>query len=255
LLEVRDVHTYRGQSYVLQGVSLDVPDAACTTLLGRNGMGKTTLIRSLMGLSPPSSGSIKLDGRELVGLPPFAIAKKGLALVPQGRHVFRSLSVDENLTLAARNSNGQARNGGARGWKGFARPSQQGGTSPQGWTAERVYEIFPNLKERRRNRGSDLSGGEQQMLAIGRALMTNPRILLMDEPSEGLAPVIVERVAEVIKGLRGQKLSILLVEQNYKLGVDSADYVYILSKGVVVWDGKPEQLEAEENIRQTHLGV
>jgi branched-chain amino acid transport system ATP-binding protein len=232
VLEVEDVHTHRGQSYVLQGVTLNVPDAACTTLLGRNGMGKTTLVRSLMGLSPPSSGSIKLDGRELLGLPPFAIAQRGLALVPQGRHVFRSLTVDENLNLAARNSNGQA-----------------------GWTEDRVYEIFPHLKARRNNRGADLSGGEQQMLAIGRALMTNPQILLMDEPSEGLAPVIVERVAEVIKGLRGQKLSILLVEQNYRLGVDSADYVYILSKGVVVWEGKPAALEAEEKVRQMHLGV
>jgi branched-chain amino acid transport system ATP-binding protein len=232
MLEIDNVHTYRGQSYVLQGVSLKVPDAACTTLLGRNGMGKTTLIRSLMGLSPPRSGSIKLDGEELVGLPPFAIAKRGLALVPQGRHIFVSLTVDENLTLAARSSNGDG-----------------------GWTVDRVYEIFPHLKERRHNRGGQLSGGEQQMLAIGRALMTNPRLLLMDEPSEGLAPVIVERVAEVVRGLRGQKLSILLVEQNYRLGVDSADYVYILSKGVVVWDGKPEALEVEDRVRHTHLGV
>jgi branched-chain amino acid transport system ATP-binding protein len=232
VLEIDNVHTYRGQSYVLQGVSLKVPDAACTTLLGRNGMGKTTLIRSLMGLSPPRSGSIKLDGEELVGLPPFAIAKRGLALVPQGRHIFVSLTVDENLTLAARSSNGDG-----------------------GWTVDRVYEIFPHLKERRHNRGGQLSGGEQQMLAIGRALMTNPRLLLMDEPSEGLAPVIVERVAEVVRGLRGQKLSILLVEQNYRLGVDSADYVYILSKGVVVWDGKPEALEVEDRVRHTHLGV
>jgi branched-chain amino acid transport system ATP-binding protein len=232
VLEVDNVHTHRGQSYVLQGVSLNVPDAACTTLLGRNGMGKTTLVRSLMGLSPPSSGSIKLDGRELLGMPPFAIAQRGLGLVPQGRHVFRSLTVDENLNLAARNANGET-----------------------GWTEDRVYEIFPQLKARRNNRGADLSGGEQQMLAIGRALMTNPRILLMDEPSEGLAPVIVERVAEVIKGLRGQKLSILLVEQNYRLGVDSADYVYILSKGVVVWEGKPDALEAEEKVREMHLGV
>jgi len=232
MLEVHDVHTYRGQSYVLQGVSLQIRDAACTTLLGRNGMGKTTLIRSLMGLSPPRSGSIKLGEKELMGLPPFAIANLGLALVPQGRHIFRSLTVDENLTLAARGSNGQ-----------------------NGWNLEHVYEIFPQLKARHRNSGSQLSGGEQQMLAIARALMTNPRILLMDEPSEGLAPVIVERVAEVIKGLRGQKLSILLVEQNYRLGVEAADYVYILSKGVVVWEGKPDALEAAEEVRQTHLGV
>jgi branched-chain amino acid transport system ATP-binding protein len=234
VLEIEDVHTYRGQSYVLQGLSMRVPDAACTTLLGRNGMGKTTLIRSLMGLSPPTSGSVRLDGRELLGLPPHAIAQRGLALVPQGRHVFRSLTVEENLTLAARSA---------------------GAGDGAGWTLQGVYQVFPNLAERRRNRGSDLSGGEQQMLAIGRALMTNPRILLMDEPSEGLAPVIVERVAEVLQGLRRQQLSILLVEQNYRLGVDSADHVYILSRGVVVWDGPPQALEEAEDVKHTHLGV
>ncbi|SRR6266487_3921681 len=235
MIEVEDVHTYRGQSYVLQGVTLEVRDAACTTLLGRNGMGKTTLIRSLMGLSPPRSGSIRLDDRELVGLPPFEIAQRGLALVPQGRHVFRSLTVDENLTLAARRRDGH--------------------DAASAWTLERVYDTFPNLKARRRNRGGDLSGGEQQMLAIGRALMTNPQILLMDEPSEGLAPVIVERVAEVIRSLRGQRLSILLVEQNFRLGMDAGDHVYILSKGVVVWEGPPRELEGAEDVKQTHLGV
>jgi len=234
MLEVEDVHTYRGQNYVLQGVSLMVPDAACTTLLGRNGMGKTTLIRSLMGLTPPRSGRIQMDGVDLVGKEPFDIARLGLALVPQGRHVFPSLSVEENLTLAARSQP----NGGG-----------------EGWDLERIYDLFPQLKDRRQNRGGQLSGGEQQMLAIGRALMTNPRLLLMDEPSEGLAPVIVERVAAVIQGLRGKKLSILLVEQNYRLGVDSADHVHILSKGVVVWHGEPAELEAAEDVKHTHLGV
>jgi branched-chain amino acid transport system ATP-binding protein len=234
MLEVEDVHTYRGQNYVLQGVSLMVPDAACTTLLGRNGMGKTTLIRSLMGLTPPRSGRIQMDGVDLVGKEPFDIARLGLALVPQGRHVFPSLSVEENLTLAARSQP----NGGG-----------------EGWDLERIYDLFPQLKDRRQNRGGQLSGGEQQMLAIGRALMTNPRLLLMDEPSEGLAPVVVERVAAVIQGLRGKKLSILLVEQNYRLGVDSADHVHILSKGTVVWEGKPHELEAAENVKHTHLGV
>jgi branched-chain amino acid transport system ATP-binding protein len=234
LLQVEDVHTFRGQNYVLQGVSLGVPDGACVTLLGRNGMGKTTLIRSLMGLTPPRSGRIRWDGVDLVGKEPFDIARLGLALVPQGRHVFPSLSVEENLTLAARSQP----NGGG-----------------EGWTLTRIYDLFPQLKDRRQNRGGQLSGGEQQMLAIARALMTNPRLLLMDEPSEGLAPVIVEKVAAVIQGLRGEKLSILLVEQNYRLGVDSADHVHILSKGTVVWDGKPEALEAAENIKHTHLGV
>ena len=234
MLLVEDVHTYRGQNYVIQGVTLSVPNAACVTLLGRNGMGKTTLIRSLMGLTPPRSGRIQMDGVDLVGKEPFDIARLGLALVPQGRHVFPSLSVEENLTLAAR---GQHNGGGSD------------------WNLNRVYEVFPQLESRRQHRGSQLSGGEQQMLAIGRALMTNPRLLLMDEPSEGLAPVIVEKVAAVIQSLRGEKLSILLVEQNYRLGVDSADHVHILSKGTVVWDGKPQELEAADQIKHTHLGV
>jgi branched-chain amino acid transport system ATP-binding protein len=148
--------------------------------------------------------------------------------------VFPSLSVEENLTLAAR-----------------AQPNGGGG----GWTLDRIYDLFPQLQSRRQNRGGQLSGGEQQMLAIGRALMTNPRLLLMDEPSEGLAPVIVEKVAAVIQSLRGEQLSILLVEQNYRLGVDSADHVHILSKGTVVWEGKPGELDAAENVRHTHLGV
>ncbi len=236
MLEIEDIHTYRGQSYVLQGVTMQVPDGACTTLLGRNGMGKTTLIRSLMGLSPPSAGHIRLDGEELVGLQPFEIAQKGLGLVPQGRHVFPSLTVEENLILASRRA-------------------ARGGRDGNVWDLDRVYEVFPNLRDRRRNRGGELSGGEQQMLAIGRALMSNPRILLMDEPSEGLAPVIVERVEEVIRSLRGQHLSILLVEQNYQVGVSSADHVHILSKGVVVWDGSPQELEAAEDVKHTYLGV
>jgi branched-chain amino acid transport system ATP-binding protein len=214
-----------------------VPDAACTTLLGRNGMGKTTLIRSLMGLSPPRSGHVRLDGTELVGRDPFQIAQMGLALVPQGRHVFPSLSVEENLGLAAR------------------RTSSAGGNGASHWDLDRVYETFPNLQQRRRNRGGDLSGGEQQMLAIGRALMTNPKILLMDEPSEGLAPVIVERVAEVVQSLRREHLAILLVEQNYRLGVSSADHVYILSNGAVVWEGAPGELDVAEGVKHTYLGV
>ena len=231
MLQVEDLHSYRGHSYVLQGVSLQVPDGACVTLLGRNGMGKTTLIRSLMGLTPPRSGRVAMDGVELTGRAPFEIARLGLALVPQGRHVFPSLSVEENLTLAARSGDGP------------------------GWDLPRTYELFPQLAARRRNRAGQLSGGEQQMLAIGRALMTNPRLLLMDEPSEGLAPVVVERVAEVISGLRGQRLSILLVEQNYRLGIQVADRVSILSKGVVVWEGAPAELEAADDVRHQHLGV
>ncbi len=234
MLDVEKLEAYRGQSYVLQGVTMQVPDAACTTVLGRNGMGKTTMIRTLMGLNPVASGEIRFDGTVLNRLEPNQIARLGLALVPQGRHVFPSLSVEENMTLGARKN-----------------PDGQGET----WTLERIYDFFPNLKERRRNGAGQLSGGEQQMLAIGRALMTNPQLILMDEPSEGLAPVIVQRVGEVIRLLRDQKLSILLVEQNYRLGVDSGDYIHILSKGVVVWSGSAADLEQAEDVRRMHLGV
>jgi branched-chain amino acid transport system ATP-binding protein len=236
MLEVKDVHAYRGQSYVLQGISLEAPDAACTTILGRNGMGKTTLIRTLMGLTPISGGEIKFDGRTLNRLETNQIAQLGLALVPQGRHVLPSLTVEENLTLGARRL-------------------ADGDGAGKPWTLERIYDLFSNLKERRQNRAGQLSGGEQQMLAIGRALMTNPRLVLMDEPSEGLAPVIVDRVGEIVRGLRDEKLSILLVEQNYRLGIESGDRVYILSKGTVVWQGTPAELEAHEEVRHTHLGV
>lgn len=232
MITVEDLHTYRGLSYVLQGVSLSADDGSCTALLGRNGMGKTTLIETMMGLLSPRRGSVELDGRELTGREPYQIAKQGVALVPQGRHVFPSLSVEENLTLAARGADGA-----------------------NAWTLERVYELFPNLSRRRRNRGSDLSGGEQQMLVIGRAVMTNPRVLLMDEPSEGLAPVIVDLVGEVIRQLRGDGLCVLLVEQNYGLAVEVADKLYLMANGRVVWDGTAAEIEASPQVRHHHLGV
>ena len=233
MIEVHDVHTYRGINYVLQGVSLRIGDGACTVLLGRNGMGKTTLVHTIMGMIRPRSGRITLDDDDLIGKQPFQIAQRGLALIPQGRRIFGSLTVEENLTLAARGMTG---NGDA-------------------WTPDRIYDLFPNLKERPRNRGGQLSGGEQQMLAIGRALLTNPHLLLMDEPSEGLAPVIVERIGEVMADLRRDGLGIFLVEQNYGLAVNAADVVYILSKGQVVWQGTPSELENADQVRETHLGV
>lgn len=236
MIEVRDVHTYRGINYVLQGVDLDIADSRCTVLLGRNGMGKTTLVQTLMGLLRPRPGSVCLDGTELAGLAPYAIARHGVALVPQGRHIFPSLSVEENLTLGARHHRGDAN-----------------GSAP--WTLERIYDLFPNLGARRRNRGNQLSGGEQQMLAIGRALMTNPRLILMDEPSEGLAPVIVDRVGEIIAELRTAGLGIFLVEQNYWLASHAADDIYILANGTVVWHGSSSELESSPDIREEHLGV
>ena len=228
MIKIRDVHTYRGINYVLQGVDLDISDGKCTALLGRNGMGKTTLVNTIMGLLRPRSGSIASDSAELAGLAPFQVAQRGLALVPQGRRIFGSLSVEENLTLGAR---------------------------PGAWTSSRVYDLFPQLAARRRHRGGQLSGGEQQMLAIGRALLTNPSLLLMDEPSEGLAPVIVERVGEIVSDLRDQGLGIFLVEQNYRLAVSSADRIYILSKGKIVWSGTAAELDAADDIRESHLGL
>jgi branched-chain amino acid transport system ATP-binding protein len=232
VITVDDVHTYRGLSYVLQGISLQAEDAQCTALLGRNGMGKTTLIETMMGLLSARDGDIMLDGTSLRGKEPFQIAKRGVALVPQGRHVFSSLTVEENLTLAAR-----------------------GNGEPGAWTLERIYDLFPNLGRRRKNRGSDLSGGEQQMLAIGRAVMTNPRVLLMDEPSEGLAPVIVDKVGEVIRLLKQEGLCVFLVEQNYGLAIETADRLYVLAGGQVVWQGSPAELEAADDVRHLHLGV
>ena len=228
MIEVRDLHTYRGINYVLQGVSLTIRDGSCTVLLGRNGMGKTTLVHTIMGLLRPRSGRITLGDREPGRPAPFQIAQRGIALIPQGRRIFPSLTVEENLTLGARDGE---------------------------WTLDRVYDLFGNLKERRRNRGGQLSGGEQQMLAIGRALLTNPSLLLMDEPSEGLAPVIVERIGGIIAGLRRDGLSIFLVEQNYGLAIDSADLIYILSNGRVVWQGTPGELDRTAEVRETHLGI
>ena len=232
MIEVSDLHTYRGPNYVLQGVNLRIEDGACTVLLGRNGMGKTTLVHTIMGMLRPRSGRITLGDEELVGQQPFQIARRGIALIPQGRRIFPSLTVEENLALGARSRAGD-----------------------DAWTIERVYDLFGNLAERRRHRGGQLSGGEQQMLAVGRALVANPSLLLMDEPSEGLAPVIIERVGEILADLRRGGLSIFLVEQNYGLATALADTIYILSNGRVVWQGTPGELEDSASVRETYLGV
>ena len=232
MIEVSDLHTYRGPNYVLQGVNLRIEDGACTVLLGRNGMGKTTLVHTIMGMLRPRSGRITLGDEELVGQQPFQIARRGIALIPQGRRIFPSLTVEENLALGARSRAGD-----------------------DAWTMERVYGLFRNLAERKRHRGGQLSGGEQQMLAVGRALLANPSLLLMDEPSEGLAPVIIDRVGEILADLRRGGLSIFLVEQNYGLATALADTIYILSNGRVVWQGTPGELEASASVRETYLGV
>ncbi|OFX26814.1 MAG: ABC transporter ATP-binding protein [Armatimonadetes bacterium RBG_16_67_12] len=227
MLEVSQIHTFYGPSHVLHGVSLSLGEGAIAAVVGRNGMGKTTLLRSIAGLTPPHRGAIRLAGREIAGLPPHRIARMGLGLVPQGRRIFPSLSVEENLMVAAR--------GAGR------------------WTAATVYQVFTRLADRRRHKGNQLSGGEQQMLAIGRALMTNPRCLLMDEPSEGLAPLLVDEVARVLLELKRSGLSVLLVEQNLPLALRVADAVHVLSKGQVVFAGTPEGLQAAPDVMARHL--
>ena len=231
MLELEDVHTYYGDSYVLRGLSLAVDQGRAVALLGRNGMGKTTTIRSIMGLTPPRSGSIRFKGREIAGLKSFQIAQGGIGFIPQGRHIFPSLSVRENLTMAARPGSGDV------------------------WSLEEVYRQFPILKERASLKGTSLSGGEQQMLAIARSLMTNPELLLMDEPSEGLAPLIVRQVGEIIVRLKERGISILLVEQNYPLALRVADYVYIISKGRIVFEGTGEEMEADEETKVKYLSA
>ena len=224
LLAVSEIHTYYGDSYVLQGVSLALGKGSIAVILGRNGMGKTTLIRSIAGLTPPRTGEIAYRGRSLRGRPPYAIAQGGIAIVPQGRRIFRSLSVRENLLLP---TSVLAR---------ASRPPQEGG-SGQRWDFDEVLKEFPQLAERIDHRGAALSGGEQQMLAIGRALMANPELILMDEPSEGLAPRLVLQVQEIMRRLRGRGHAILLVEQNLELAMSVADEVFVLSSGRFVFRG------------------
>jgi len=229
VLEVEDVHTYYGVSHVLQGVSLRVGEGEALGILGRNGMGKTTLIRSIIGFTPPRRGVVRLRGDDITRWPPYRMVAAGLALVPQGRRVFPSLTVRENLDVARR--------AGGR------------------WTLERVEALFPRLAERARSRAGSLSGGEQQMLAIGRALMTDPRLLLLDEPTEGLAPLLVREVGRVLGELRGAGLSILLVEQNLPLALSVVDRVHILSRGQIVHSARPHELAADEPVKSRYLGV
>jgi branched-chain amino acid transport system ATP-binding protein len=231
MLEVRDIHTYYDQSHVLQGATLDVRENEVVALLGRNGMGKTTLVRSIIGFNPPRRGSIRYRGQEIAGLEPHQISRLGVAIVPQGRRAFPSLSVAEHLSA-------------------FARPG-----SGKGWTVERLLETFPRLRERFRNSGNKLSGGEQQMLVIGRALSINADLLIMDEPSEGLSPMMIRELARIIESLRKSGMSILLVEQNLSFALSVADRVYIISKGVIECNVLPDQLRQDHELRARYLGV
>lgn len=231
MLELQNINTFYGDTHVLWDLSLNVPQGTTVAILGRNGMGKTTIIRSIMGLPAPKSGVVRFKGEQVNGLQPFQVARKGIGLCPQGRIVFPSLSVKENLTVAARGSQGEG-----------------------SWDLDEIYELFPILEERQGLHANLLSGGEQQMLAVARALMMNPELLLMDEPSEGLAPMVVKAIGQVICRLKG-KLTVLIAEQNLNMALTVADDIYIISKGSVVWEGKPEELRDDDDVKQKWLGV
>jgi branched-chain amino acid transport system ATP-binding protein len=234
-LLVDDVHTFYGDSYVLQGVSLSMQKGTVVAVLGRNGVGKTTLVRTVIAFTPARRGRVLFAGHDVTRLPAYRIAQAGMALVPQGRRVFASLTVRENLEMA----NGRSASGRAS----------------LDWTLDAVLQLFPRLRERLSNRGGTLSGGEQQMLAIGRALIANPQLVLMDEPTEGLSPYVVEEIKQLILRLKQSGLSILLVEQNVELAVGVADVVYVMDKGRIVCSVTPTELMGNESMMETYLGI
>lgn len=232
-LRVDQIHTYYGDSYILQGLSLVVDPASIIALIGRNGMGKTTTMRSIIGFTPPRRGTITFKDQNITGLPSYRICQKGVSLVPQGRRIFPSLTVKENIIIAARSS-------------------RKGSSSS---SLDKILAFFPRLRERLDNRGNQLSGGEQQMLAIARALIANAELMLMDEPSEGLAPLIIHQIGADIKRLKGEGFSILLAEQNIPLALQVSDFVYVLNKGIIVFKGTPEELQGNKEVEQEYLAV
>ena len=231
MLTIKGLNTHYGASHILQGVDLDLPQGRIAAVLGRNGVGKTTTVKTVMGLVSPSSGSIVLEGREIAGFAPHKVARAGVAYVPAGRLIFPDLTVIENIRVAERNP-------------------------AKAWPVARLLQLFPSLAERRSNRGSQLSGGEQQMLAIARALVSDPKVLLLDEPSQGLAPLVVRELASVIRLLRDAGVAILLIEQNMKLAEAVADELHIMVKGRIVYSASPQRFRAEEeHIRTRYLTV
>lgn len=233
MLMLKDVETFYGQSQALFGVSLQIMSGEVVGLLGRNGMGKTTTVRSIMGLTSAAAGQIRFDDEDLRGLPPYRIAQRGLGLVPEGRQIFPNLTVTENLVATAK-------------------PRQGGGSA---WTLDRVFSLFPRLHERQGNMGSQLSGGEQQMLAIGRALMTNPRLLILDEATEGLAPLVREEIWNCLSALKQSGQSILVIDKNIQALSRIGDRHYIMEKGQIVWTGSSDALRADTEAQHRFLGL
>jgi branched-chain amino acid transport system ATP-binding protein len=229
MLRLEDVNAYYGASHVLQGVSLEVPTGGVASVLGRNGVGKTTTLRTIMGLATARGGRVELDGRDITGWAPHLVARAGVAYVPEGRQIFPALTALDNIRVAER-------------------------TPARRWPLSRILELFPSLAPRLRNQGRQLSGGEQQMLAIARALVADPSVVLLDEPSQGLAPLVVRELAGVIRTLAAQGVAILLVEQNLKLAALVADRVFVMLKGRVVYDGTPDGFRADEaDVRRRYL--
>jgi branched-chain amino acid transport system ATP-binding protein len=233
LLEGRNLHSYYGQSHILRGITFGIAPGETVGLMGRNGMGKSTLIRTLMGLVPPAKGTVHMDGQDVTGTVPFRMAQAGIAYVPEGRGIFATLSVRENLEIAAR-------------------PGTDGKTA---WTPKRVLELFPRLQERITNRGDQLSGGEQQMLSVGRALTTNPRLLILDEATEGLAPLIRDEIWKTIRLVRETGIATLVVDKTVAAVTEISDRVVVIVKGEIVFDGLPSVLTADKDLMQRHLGV
>jgi branched-chain amino acid transport system ATP-binding protein len=237
LLEVKELNTYYGMSHVLQGISLTIDEGEVVALLGRNGMGKSTTLKSIMGLVKPSSGKVIYKGDDITGHPPFKVARAGVGYVPEDRRIFPNLTVNDNLSMGIKHGRAAATGDG------------------NGWDLDRVYEHFPKLKERCNQKGSLLSGGEQQMLAIGRTLMGNPELLMVDEPTEGLAPVLVWEVRDMIAEIKKAGVPILLVEHNLKVALSLADRVYLMGKAHIGFTGTVEELNKRPDIREKYLEV
>jgi branched-chain amino acid transport system ATP-binding protein len=230
MLQVDDIHTYYGASHIVQGLSLRVNPGEIVCLIGRNGAGKTTTVRSIIGLTPPRRGSIRFKGQEIAGQSPFAIVRRGIGYVPEDRRIFSRLTTKDNLEIALRN----ARAGG--------------------WSLDKIYEFFPRLKDLEDHLGTEMSGGEQQMLAIARSFMGNPELVLIDEPSQGLAPMIIQSIVDLLKRLKGQ-MSVLLVEQNVLFAFSVADRGYVIDKGRILYEGSIDDLKENEEVRDRYLAV